>query len=414
MAKEVVKHHQAPDPRRQRQPVAARRSRPRSGRRQHHGVLQGVQRRHPEPGGRRAAGGDHRLQGQVASPSSPRSRRPATCSRRPPGSPPAPGEPNKKKVGKITKAQLMEVVKIKMPDLNTKRPGSRRPHPRRHRPPDGPRNRRHVTNFRGPPRRGHRQTAGGSRNARGPPALQPQTTWPNNRSKRYQKAAALVEAGKTYALEEAVGTVKKFPAPKFDPTVTAFLPPRRGSRARATRWSAASVSLPHGTGKNVRVAVFAQGEAAEAAKAAGAEHVGFEDLIKKVQEGFTDFDVGDRHSGRDDRSPQDRPGPRPPRPDAQPEDRHRDRRHRQGGARKSRPAAIDYKLDKNGNISGADRQGLLRRRASLRRMPAPSSTAWSRAKPASRQGQLHPAASPSPPSMCPGVPLEAAAYTKAT
>jgi large subunit ribosomal protein L1 len=83
--------------------------------------------------------------------------------------------------------------------------------------------------------------------------------------------------------------VKQFPAPKFTPTVTLSfhlgVDPRKSDQMVR-----GSVSLPHGTGKNVRVAVFAQGAAAEAAIAAGAEFVGYEDLIKKVQEGFTDFD----------------------------------------------------------------------------------------------------------------------------
>jgi len=103
-----------------------------------------------------------------------------------------------------------------------------------------------------------------------------------HRSKRYQKAVTLVETGKSYGLEEAVSTVKKFPAPKFDPTVTVSfhlgVDPRKSDQMVR-----GSVSLPHGTGKNVRVAVFAAGAAADAAKAAGAEFVGFEDLIKQVQ-----------------------------------------------------------------------------------------------------------------------------------
>ena len=110
-----------------------------------------------------------------------------------------------------------------------------------------------------------------------------------HRSKRYQKAVALVEAGKTYSLNDAIGIVKQFPAPKFTPTVTLSfhlgVDPRKSDQMVR-----GSVSLTHGTGRNVRVAVFAQGAAAEAAIAAGAEHVGYEDLIKRVQEGFTDFD----------------------------------------------------------------------------------------------------------------------------
>ena len=112
---------------------------------------------------------------------------------------------------------------------------------------------------------------------------------PKKRSKRYEKAAEVVE-DRPYALAEAVETLKKFPAPKFDPTVTLSF--RIGVDAKKSdQMVRGSVSLPHGTGRNVRVVVFAQGEAAKAASEAGADHVGFDDMIKKVQDGFTDFDA---------------------------------------------------------------------------------------------------------------------------
>lgn len=110
------------------------------------------------------------------------------------------------------------------------------------------------------------------------------------RSKRYKEAARLVEGGKSYGLSEAVEIMKKFPAPQFDPTVTVSfhltIDPRKSDQMVR-----GSVALPHGTGKNVRVVVFAQGEAAAAALDAGAEEVGLEDLIKKIQGGFLDFDT---------------------------------------------------------------------------------------------------------------------------
>lgn len=91
-------------------------------------------------------------------------------------------------------------------------------------------------------------------------------------------------------MEDAVGTLKKFPAPKFDPTVTLSfnmgIDPRKSDQMVR-----GSVSLPHGTGKDIKVIVFATGDAAKAAEAAGANDVGLEDLIKKVQGGYTDFDV---------------------------------------------------------------------------------------------------------------------------
>ena len=112
----------------------------------------------------------------------------------------------------------------------------------------------------------------------------------SKKSKRYQQAAELVEEDKQYAIKDAVELIKKFPAPKFDPTVTLSfklgIDPRKSEQMVR-----GSVALPHGTGKSVRVVVFASGDAAKAAEAAGADEVGMADLIKKVQEGYTDFDA---------------------------------------------------------------------------------------------------------------------------
>jgi large subunit ribosomal protein L1 len=110
------------------------------------------------------------------------------------------------------------------------------------------------------------------------------------RSKRYQSAVKLVDSSKRYPLVEAVDTLKGFPAPKFDQTVTLSFhlgvdPKQSDQMVRGT------CPLPNGSGKQVRVLVFATGAAATAARDAGAEFVGFEDLVKKCQEGFQDFDV---------------------------------------------------------------------------------------------------------------------------
>lgn len=110
------------------------------------------------------------------------------------------------------------------------------------------------------------------------------------RSKRYEEAAKLVDAEATYSLAEAVEKLKSFPAPKFDPTVTVSFALGVDPR-KSDQMIRGSVSLPHGTGKNVRVIVFATGDAAKAAEAAGAEKVGLDDLIKEVNEGFLDFDA---------------------------------------------------------------------------------------------------------------------------
>src|SRR5947208_10895513 len=110
-------------------------------------------------------------------------------------------------------------------------------------------------------------------------------------SRRYKKALELVDANKAYSLKAAVEVLAKFARAKFSETVDlAFRlgvdPKQSDQMVRGT------VPLPHGSGKTVRVLVFAKsGAAAEAAKATGAEYVGFEDLIKKCQEGWADFDV---------------------------------------------------------------------------------------------------------------------------
>jgi len=111
-----------------------------------------------------------------------------------------------------------------------------------------------------------------------------------NRSKRYRAAAQQTDRTKTYGLADAVSTLKKFSPTKFDQTVTLSFrlgvdPKQSDQMVRGT------CPLPHGSGKQVRVLVFAEGEAAKAAKEAGADFVGMKDMIQKCQEGFQDFDV---------------------------------------------------------------------------------------------------------------------------
>lgn len=113
---------------------------------------------------------------------------------------------------------------------------------------------------------------------------------PKKRSKRYQEAAKLIDEDKNYLLAEACGIVGKFPSPKFDQSVTISF--RIGVDPRKSdQMIRGTCPLPHGSGKEVRVLVFAEGDAAAAATAAGAEMVGYEDLIKQVSGGFQDFDV---------------------------------------------------------------------------------------------------------------------------
>ena len=110
-------------------------------------------------------------------------------------------------------------------------------------------------------------------------------------SKRYKKALELVDKNNVYPLKSAVEVLAKFPKAKFNETVeVAFRlgvdPKQSDQMVRGT------VPLPHGSGKTVKVLVFAKnGAAADAARAAGAEFVGFDDMIKKCTEGWSDFDV---------------------------------------------------------------------------------------------------------------------------
>jgi large subunit ribosomal protein L1 len=110
------------------------------------------------------------------------------------------------------------------------------------------------------------------------------------RSKRYRQGRDTIESGRLYLLSDALKLIKELPPAKFDETVELALtlgidPKQTDQVVRGT------VALPHGTGKTIRVAVFAKGGQADEARAAGADYVGHEDLIKKVNEGWTDFDV---------------------------------------------------------------------------------------------------------------------------
>ncbi len=110
------------------------------------------------------------------------------------------------------------------------------------------------------------------------------------RSKRYRETLAKIEKGKDYSLEEAVKLIKETASAKFDETVEVAV--RLGVDPRhADQVVRGTVTLPHGTGKDVRVLVIAKGTKATEAEEAGADFVGFKDVITKIQEGWLDFDV---------------------------------------------------------------------------------------------------------------------------
>ena len=124
----------------------------------------------------------------------------------------------------------------------------------------------------------------------------PTTTFRDNweftlkRSKSYRAAADKIDEEKLYSPTEAIALAKESKVSKFDPTVEVAIrlgvdPRKQDQMVRAT------VNLPNGTGKTARVAVFATGDRAEEARAAGADIVGSDDLLERIQGGFLDFDA---------------------------------------------------------------------------------------------------------------------------
>ena len=110
------------------------------------------------------------------------------------------------------------------------------------------------------------------------------------KGKKYQEAAKLLETGKYYGIAEAVELVKKTATAKFDETIELHV--RLGVDPKyADQQVRGAVVLPHGTGKTKRVLVFAKGEKVAEAEAAGADFVGSDELVAKIQGGWFDFDV---------------------------------------------------------------------------------------------------------------------------
>ena len=108
--------------------------------------------------------------------------------------------------------------------------------------------------------------------------------------KKYEESIKLVEQDKAYSLKEAVDLAKKTAHAKFDETVELHLRMNLDQRA-ADQQIRGIALLPNGLGKKIRILVFTQGEGVKAAEEAGADYVGGEDMIKKIEEGWLDFDV---------------------------------------------------------------------------------------------------------------------------
>ena len=228
----------------------------------------------------------------------------------------------------------------------------------------------------------------------------------SKRSKRYQQAAELVEEDKQYALKDAVELLKKFPAPKFDPTVTLSLKLGIDPR-KSDQMVRGSVALPHGTGKSVRVVVFASGDAAKAAEAAGADEVGMADLIKKVQEGYTDFDaaIATPDAMLEVRKIALVLGPRGLMPNPKTGTVTEDTAAAVNAVKAGR---IDYKLDKNGNVSAAIGKASFSDDQLTENTTALLESVV-KAKPATAKGNYIENVTISA-SMCPGVALESYLY----
>ena len=228
------------------------------------------------------------------------------------------------------------------------------------------------------------------------------------RSKRYQEAAKLVTPNKNYSITEAVETMKSFPAPKFDQTVTVSFHLTVDPR-KSDQMVRGSVSLPNGTGKNVRVLVFAQGDAAKAAQEAGAEFVGFEDLIKKVQEGFVDFDtaIATPDAMTEVRKVARVLGPRGLMPNPKTGTVTDDTAK---AVKEVKAGRVDYKVDKNANISAAvgklsfSNEGITENIVAL-------IDSVVKARPASAKGAYIESVTVSC-AMCPGLPVDTASIAK--
>jgi large subunit ribosomal protein L1 len=108
--------------------------------------------------------------------------------------------------------------------------------------------------------------------------------------KKYRSVAEKVKNDADYSVADAISFLQENPTANFDETFEMAF--RMGvDPSKSDQAIRSTVALPHGTGKDVRIIVFATGDAAEAARSAGATEVGFEDLIKKIQDGWTDFDA---------------------------------------------------------------------------------------------------------------------------
>ena len=233
------------------------------------------------------------------------------------------GEPNRNKVGTISKAQVREIAEKKMPDLNANDVDQ-----------------------------AAKIIAGTARSMGVDVRSMPK------HGKRYRNNLEKVDRERQYAPAEAVQLIKSFEPAKFPETVEVHI--RTGLNVRhADEQLRGTIALPHGLGKEVTVAVFAQGDKAREAEEAGADHVGDDDLADEGGGGLHRLRRGDRDAGHDARGRQARPRPRPAGQDAQPQGRHRDHGRRQGrGGVQGRQGRVPHRPHRD--RAPGDRQGELR------------------------------------------------------
>ena len=149
------------------------------------------------------------------------------------------------------------------------------------------------------------------------------------RGKRYREAYEKIDRTRAYEPAEAVSLIKQTAGAKFDETVELHI--RLGVNVRhAEEQLRGTLALPRGLGKDLTVAVFAEGDAARQATEAGADDVGSDDLIAKVEEGWTDFDVAVATPALMPKVGKLGRVLGPAGQDAEPQGRHRHRRRRQG------------------------------------------------------------------------------------
>ena len=210
------------------------------------------------------------------------------------GVPKGSGEPQKTKVATLSADQVRAIAEQKMEDLNAndstrpRRSSPARPARWASTPP--------ATDALGGSAPEHPEARRNPGVVAGPALVReprlPEGTKEQNmkRSKAYRAATDKIEAGKVYSPLEAVRLAKDTSTTKYDSTVEVAM--RLGVDPRkADQMVRGTVNLPHGTGKTARVLVFANGDKAEAAREAGADYVGSDDMLEKVQGGWLDFDA---------------------------------------------------------------------------------------------------------------------------